>query len=251
MLVDGVAGSAVLGRHGLVDPRSPQTAGGRGRPGGGGGPVTHEGEPTTRERIITEAMRLFAERGYRGTTVGDIEQAAGLSPRAGGLYKHFASKDEVVTCRHRASRRRDRGDALGDGHDAARRRARRADPDRALGPARAAQRAEPDEDRLPRRRPVPRAGRALQRTDRQPWLPRGRGGHRPHIREVGRGRPGSDRCRRDRARVARALPRRGGDVRPAAGRRRRGGVRRDLGGGLDARRGERSGSPLARRPGSA
>jgi AcrR family transcriptional regulator len=54
-------------------------------------------EPTTRERIIVEAMRLFAERGYRGTTVGDIEQAAGLSPRAGGLYKHFASKEEVVT----------------------------------------------------------------------------------------------------------------------------------------------------------
>ena len=59
--------------------------------------MTHEGEaPTTRERIITEAMRLFAERGYRGTTVGDIEQAAGLAPRAGGLYKHFASKDEVL-----------------------------------------------------------------------------------------------------------------------------------------------------------
>jgi AcrR family transcriptional regulator len=53
--------------------------------------------PSTRERIIVEAMRLFAERGYRGTTVGDIEQAAGLSPRAGGLYKHFASKEEVVT----------------------------------------------------------------------------------------------------------------------------------------------------------
>lgn len=59
-------------------------------------PIT-EREPTTRERIISEAMRLFAERGYRGTTVGDIEEAAGLSPRAGGLYKHFASKDEVVT----------------------------------------------------------------------------------------------------------------------------------------------------------
>jgi AcrR family transcriptional regulator len=53
-------------------------------------------EPNTRERIITEGMRLFAERGYRGTTVGDIEQAAGLAPRAGGLYKHFRSKDEVL-----------------------------------------------------------------------------------------------------------------------------------------------------------
>jgi AcrR family transcriptional regulator len=56
-----------------------------------------DGREPTRERIISEAMRLFAERGYRGTTVGDIEEAAGLAPRAGGLYKHFASKDEVVT----------------------------------------------------------------------------------------------------------------------------------------------------------
>ena len=54
------------------------------------------GEPNTRERIITEAMRLFAERGFAGTTVGDIEKAAGLAPRAGGLYKHFASKQEVL-----------------------------------------------------------------------------------------------------------------------------------------------------------
>jgi AcrR family transcriptional regulator len=51
---------------------------------------------TTRERIVTEAMRLFALQGFRGTTVGEIEQAAGLAPRAGGLYKHFRSKEEVL-----------------------------------------------------------------------------------------------------------------------------------------------------------
>jgi AcrR family transcriptional regulator len=50
----------------------------------------------TRDRIVTEAMRLFAARGFRGTTVGDIEEAAGLAPRAGGLYKHFRSKEEVL-----------------------------------------------------------------------------------------------------------------------------------------------------------
>jgi AcrR family transcriptional regulator len=53
-------------------------------------------ESTTRERIIIEATRLFAERGYRGTTVGEIEEAAGLAPRAGGLYKHFRSKGELL-----------------------------------------------------------------------------------------------------------------------------------------------------------
>jgi AcrR family transcriptional regulator len=58
--------------------------------------VTAPGEETTRQRIVGEAIRLFAERGYRGTTVGEIEAAAGLAPRSGGLYKHFRSKEEVL-----------------------------------------------------------------------------------------------------------------------------------------------------------
>jgi AcrR family transcriptional regulator len=41
-------------------------------------------------------MRLFAERGFAATTVGDIEAAAGLQPRRGALYKHFASKEAVL-----------------------------------------------------------------------------------------------------------------------------------------------------------
>jgi AcrR family transcriptional regulator len=42
------------------------------------------------------AMRLFADRGYRGTTVGEIEAAAGLAPRSGALYQHFEGKEEVL-----------------------------------------------------------------------------------------------------------------------------------------------------------
>ena len=53
-------------------------------------------DSSTRERIVTQAIRLFARHGFSGTTVGDIEQAAGLAPRAGGLYKHFRSKDDLV-----------------------------------------------------------------------------------------------------------------------------------------------------------
>jgi AcrR family transcriptional regulator len=53
-------------------------------------------EPSTHDRIVTAARRLFAERGYRGTSVGDIEAAVGLSPRSGALYKHFASKEDVL-----------------------------------------------------------------------------------------------------------------------------------------------------------
>ena len=51
---------------------------------------------STRDRLVDAALRLFAERGFRGTTVGDIEEAAGLAPRSGGLYKHFPSKRALL-----------------------------------------------------------------------------------------------------------------------------------------------------------
>ncbi len=51
---------------------------------------------STRERIVSEALRLFAERGYAATSVAEIEAASGLSPGAGGLYRHFRSKEEVL-----------------------------------------------------------------------------------------------------------------------------------------------------------
>jgi AcrR family transcriptional regulator len=54
-------------------------------------------EEGTRERIVTEAIRLFAVNGFTGTTVGDIEESAGLAPRAGGLYRHFRSKEAVLS----------------------------------------------------------------------------------------------------------------------------------------------------------
>lgn len=51
---------------------------------------------STRDRLMAAALTLFSERGFRGTTVGEIEAAAGLTPRAGGFYKHFASKRHVL-----------------------------------------------------------------------------------------------------------------------------------------------------------
>ncbi|GAA2083189.1 TetR/AcrR family transcriptional regulator [Actinomadura alba] len=51
---------------------------------------------STRERIVAEALRLFADRGYAATSVAEIEAASGLSPGAGGLYRHFRSKEEVL-----------------------------------------------------------------------------------------------------------------------------------------------------------
>ncbi|HZM78982.1 MAG TPA: TetR/AcrR family transcriptional regulator [Candidatus Limnocylindrales bacterium] len=50
----------------------------------------------TRERLLTAAMELFAEQGYRKTTVGEIEARAGLSPRSGALYQYFSGKEDVL-----------------------------------------------------------------------------------------------------------------------------------------------------------
>jgi AcrR family transcriptional regulator len=50
----------------------------------------------TRDRLVAAATELFAEQGYRATSVGSIEEAAGLSPRAGGFYRHFASKRAIL-----------------------------------------------------------------------------------------------------------------------------------------------------------
>lgn len=52
---------------------------------------------STRERIIDEAMRLFGENGYKGTSVAQIERAAGLTPGAGGMYHHFCTKEALLT----------------------------------------------------------------------------------------------------------------------------------------------------------
>jgi AcrR family transcriptional regulator len=51
---------------------------------------------TTRERIVNEAMRLFSENGYSGTSITKIEAAAGLTPGAGGIYHHFKSKEALL-----------------------------------------------------------------------------------------------------------------------------------------------------------
>ena len=54
------------------------------------------GPAPTRQRLLDEGMRLFAEQGFRATAVGDIESAAGLQPRRGGLYKHFPTKQALL-----------------------------------------------------------------------------------------------------------------------------------------------------------
>ncbi len=70
----------------------------------------------TRERILDAAVELFGRQGYSGTSVGEIEAAAGLAPRSGALYKHFESKRAVLEAA--VARRAAAADAAGVGIDA-------------------------------------------------------------------------------------------------------------------------------------
>jgi AcrR family transcriptional regulator len=47
-----------------------------------------------RDELLAIAGRLFAERGFRNTTVRDIADAAGIL--SGSLYHHFDSKESIV-----------------------------------------------------------------------------------------------------------------------------------------------------------
>lgn len=57
-----------------------------------------------RQELLNAAERLFCQKGYEGTSVQDILNAAALSK--GGFYHHFASKEEVIhaLCDRRAQR---------------------------------------------------------------------------------------------------------------------------------------------------
>ena len=49
---------------------------------------------TRRDELLAIAARLFAERGFKNTTVRDIADAAGIL--SGSLYHHFDSKEAMV-----------------------------------------------------------------------------------------------------------------------------------------------------------
>ena len=48
----------------------------------------------TRQAIVDAAFKLFDERGFDGTTVADIAEAAEIAPRT--FFAYFPSKDDVV-----------------------------------------------------------------------------------------------------------------------------------------------------------
>lgn len=59
-------------------------------------PTTARGaaKASRRTALLTAAARLFAERGYSGTSIEDLGAAAGVSGPA--LYKHFSGKQAIL-----------------------------------------------------------------------------------------------------------------------------------------------------------
>jgi AcrR family transcriptional regulator len=51
-------------------------------------------EPNVRGRLEQAALDLYAENGYEQTTVGDIAERAGVTPRT--YFRHFPDKREVL-----------------------------------------------------------------------------------------------------------------------------------------------------------
>ena len=49
---------------------------------------------TTKDRILDEALTLFAENGYDGTGVEQIAEKVGI--KAPSLYKHFKGKEDIM-----------------------------------------------------------------------------------------------------------------------------------------------------------
>ncbi len=47
-----------------------------------------------RSQLTREAAKLFAEKGYHGTSIGDIAEALGV--QKGSIYAHIASKEELL-----------------------------------------------------------------------------------------------------------------------------------------------------------
>lgn len=75
-------------------------------------PEATRGRRGTRERLLDAGLKLFAQKGFAGTAISDLEVEAGLKPGTGSFYRHFSSKEEVL---HEViAREIERNHAIGD-----------------------------------------------------------------------------------------------------------------------------------------
>ena len=72
-------------------------------------PMTVEGAATSSRmageerklQILAVAVRLFSQKGFRGTTTKEIAQAAGVSEAM--VFRHFATKDDLTGVANRVA----------------------------------------------------------------------------------------------------------------------------------------------------
>ncbi len=67
---------------------------------------------TTKEKILFESLKLFAQNGYEAVSVRDIAGRLGITQ--GALYRHFGSKREIFESILRRMEERDRENASED-----------------------------------------------------------------------------------------------------------------------------------------
>lgn len=74
--------------------------------------VSRQKMAENRERILTEACRLFQQKGFDGVTVAEVMRAAGLTH--GGFYGHFRSKEDLIAemLEHRRQKMQDAPSSL-------------------------------------------------------------------------------------------------------------------------------------------
>jgi len=68
----------------------------------------------TRDLLLDAAFDLFAEIGFAGTTISEIERRVGLAAGSGSFYRHFSSKEELLP----AAVERELSKAIADVHSA-------------------------------------------------------------------------------------------------------------------------------------
>ena len=61
---------------------------------------------TTKQRILTEAVKLFSKEGYEAVSVDQIAKAVGI--KAPSLYKHYKNKRDIFDSILRIMEQRDR-----------------------------------------------------------------------------------------------------------------------------------------------
>jgi AcrR family transcriptional regulator len=85
------AAAAAAAKKAAKVAKAPKKAPTKTTPLGNPAPLLPE---ATRTQILAHAARLFRDKGYAATTLRQIAEAAGI--KAGSIYYHFGSKDEIL-----------------------------------------------------------------------------------------------------------------------------------------------------------